>query len=185
MKKACLLIIVAMGVLLGFAPMGWAQEGSVFDSVEKIIIRAFITPGTDAECAASRVPPPCYSASLEVRDSDGVVIQPDKLRVERNSVTSTPTENPFMIHTNNLTNNDVSISLDNGTGTAYVICTSLASGLHVMKYNITTTDPVTGVCGSSNGGSFTSTPTTNLCSAGTPTSVTGSGPWNWDCTGSR
>jgi len=35
------------------------------------------------------------------------------------------------------------------------------------------------VCGSS--GPFTSKPTTNLCSTGTNTSVTGTGPWTWSC----
>ena len=44
---------------------------------------------------------------------------------------------------------------------------------------------VNGVCGSSNGGSFTSAPTTNLCSAGTASSVSGSGPWSWSCVGSN
>ena len=42
---------------------------------------------------------------------------------------------------------------------------------------------VNGVCGSSNGGAFTSAPTTNLCSAGTSTTVSGSGPWSWTCQG--
>jgi hypothetical protein len=42
---------------------------------------------------------------------------------------------------------------------------------------------VDGVCGSSNGQTLTSAPTSNLCSAGTPTTVSGSGPWNWTCTG--
>lgn len=40
-----------------------------------------------------------------------------------------------------------------------------------------------GACGSSNGGNFTSAPTTNLCSAGTASQVTGTGPWNWTCAG--
>ena len=43
--------------------------------------------------------------------------------------------------------------------------------------------PVNGVCGSSNGATFTSAPTSNLCSAGTPTTVSGSGPWSWTCQG--
>jgi 2',3'-cyclic-nucleotide 2'-phosphodiesterase (5'-nucleotidase family) len=41
-----------------------------------------------------------------------------------------------------------------------------------------------GVCGSANGQSYTSTPSTNLCSAGTPSVVSGSGPWTWTCAGS-
>src|SRR5271166_5615948 len=44
---------------------------------------------------------------------------------------------------------------------------------------------VNGACGSSNGADLTSAPTANLCNAGTATSVTGSGPWNWACAGSN
>ena len=40
-----------------------------------------------------------------------------------------------------------------------------------------------GACGASNGGTFTATPSTNLCTAGTASSVTGSGPWSWTCAG--
>ena len=43
--------------------------------------------------------------------------------------------------------------------------------------------PVNGQCGSANGGTFASAPTTNLCSAGTAGAVTGSGPWIWTCAG--
>ena len=38
-------------------------------------------------------------------------------------------------------------------------------------------------CGSSNGSNFTSIPSINLCVNGTPSVVTGNGPWNWTCTG--
>ncbi len=40
-----------------------------------------------------------------------------------------------------------------------------------------------GQCGGANGGGFSSTPTTDLCSAGTASSVSGSGPWTWNCVG--
>lgn len=43
---------------------------------------------------------------------------------------------------------------------------------------------VNGVCGTSNGGHTTSAPSSNLCSTGSPTGVTGSGPYSWSCTGS-
>jgi hypothetical protein len=43
--------------------------------------------------------------------------------------------------------------------------------------------PVNGACGSADGQTFTSAPTANLCSAGTASNVTGSGPWNWTCIG--
>jgi hypothetical protein len=44
--------------------------------------------------------------------------------------------------------------------------------------------PVNGVCGSDNGATLASTPT-NLCSAGTASDVSGSGPWSWTCAGSN
>jgi hypothetical protein len=44
---------------------------------------------------------------------------------------------------------------------------------------------VNGVCGSANGTVLASTPTTNLCSVGAASSVTGSGPWSWSCAGSN
>ena len=44
---------------------------------------------------------------------------------------------------------------------------------------------VSGACGSSNGASLTSAPTANLCSAGTASTVSGSGPWRWNCAGSN
>jgi len=42
-----------------------------------------------------------------------------------------------------------------------------------------------GTCGSKNGGSLTTTPTNNLCSTGTPSAVSGSGPWSWTCAGTN
>ena len=44
---------------------------------------------------------------------------------------------------------------------------------------------INGSCGAAAGVAITTAPTTNLCSAGTATSVTGSGPWNWSCVGSN
>jgi Cellulase (glycosyl hydrolase family 5) len=43
-----------------------------------------------------------------------------------------------------------------------------------------------GVCGSANGSKVSSAPTTNLCSAGTPTAVTADGSsWIWQCAGTN
>jgi hypothetical protein len=44
-------------------------------------------------------------------------------------------------------------------------------------------DVVSGVCGTSSGSAFKTTPTTNLCSIGTATAVSGTGPWSWSCGG--
>lgn len=44
---------------------------------------------------------------------------------------------------------------------------------------------VDGVCGAANGGSFEKAPTSELCSQGVASRVTGLGPWNWNCSGSE
>ncbi|HBG07820.1 MAG: hypothetical protein A2075_22915 [Geobacteraceae bacterium GWC2_58_44] len=45
--------------------------------------------------------------------------------------------------------------------------------------------PINGACGTSNGHSFAVAPSTGLCSAGTASSVTGTGPWSWTCQGAN
>ncbi|MDD3293046.1 MAG: hypothetical protein PHT67_03100, partial [Candidatus Pacebacteria bacterium] len=40
-----------------------------------------------------------------------------------------------------------------------------------------------GVCGVSHMGTFESAPSSDLCDAGTPSEVTGTGPWDWVCSG--
>ena len=44
---------------------------------------------------------------------------------------------------------------------------------------------VSGTCGTSNNTTVSTAPTTNLCSTGTASSVSGSGPWSWTCAGSN
>lgn len=41
-----------------------------------------------------------------------------------------------------------------------------------------------GSCGASNGKTLTAAPTADLCTTGTASALTGSGPWSWSCTGS-
>ena len=43
---------------------------------------------------------------------------------------------------------------------------------------------IPGVCGASSGLALSSAPVTNLCSAGTASAVSGTGPWAWTCAGS-
>ncbi len=43
---------------------------------------------------------------------------------------------------------------------------------------------VDGSCGSANGVSASTSPTANLCSTGTASTIAGTGPWAWSCTGS-
>ncbi|MDD3370353.1 MAG: OmpA family protein [Alphaproteobacteria bacterium] len=53
------------------------------------------------------------------------------------------------------------------------------------KVSCATIKPVDGVCGSANGKAVSSQPVSNLCKKGTESSVTGTGPWTWTCTGSN
>jgi hypothetical protein len=76
------------------------------------------------------------------------------------------------------------------TGMPAIFSTSLSSCTPTtwsLYATVTPSQPaaVNGTCGSSNGGSFSTAPTTNLCSIGTALMVTGSGPWNWSCAGSN
>src|SRR5262249_50047752 len=45
--------------------------------------------------------------------------------------------------------------------------------------------PVNGACGSANGVAGTTASTTGLCTAGSATAVSGTGPWAWTCNGSN
>lgn len=42
---------------------------------------------------------------------------------------------------------------------------------------------IVGTCGPANGTTVSSKPTSGLCGSGSPTTVSGSGPWTWDCNG--
>jgi hypothetical protein len=44
---------------------------------------------------------------------------------------------------------------------------------------------INGACGPANGTTSSVAPTANLCSVGSPSAVTGTGPWTWQCTGSN
>lgn len=54
------------------------------------------------------------------------------------------------------------------------------------RYSISASSPPApgnGVCGLSNSSSFYSSPIDNLCTFGTPSIVSGEGPWSWTCNG--
>ncbi|MBP6913949.1 polysaccharide deacetylase family protein, partial [Candidatus Parcubacteria bacterium] len=52
-----------------------------------------------------------------------------------------------------------------------------------VTVNNTTVTPVNGECGSADGSTVSTAPTTNLCNKGTASAVTGTGPWAWTCAG--
>lgn len=59
---------------------------------------------------------------------------------------------------------------------------SIADG--VLSFSVVA-NSVNGICGSANGTTVSTAPTTNLCNAGTPSAVSGTGPWTWTCSGSN
>ena len=67
-----------------------------------------------------------------------------------------------------------------GTGPWTWSCEGLNTGLTT---NCTSRIAVNGSCGSADGAARSTAPSANLCGAGTPSSVTGTGPWNWTCDG--
>jgi hypothetical protein len=68
-----------------------------------------------------------------------------------------------------------------GSGPWNWVCTGFNDGN--MAYCSANYEPLNGVCGDANGGTFGYAPTENLCSVGTAGTVSGSGPWNWVCEG--
>ncbi|MCX6721666.1 MAG: discoidin domain-containing protein, partial [Candidatus Staskawiczbacteria bacterium] len=77
-------------------------------------------------------------------------------------------------------------SVYNFSGSGPWTWTCLGVGMGpTLSANCSTVNPaVNGVCGSANGGLFIGAPTTNLCSTGTASIVSGAGPWTWSCLGS-
>jgi 2',3'-cyclic-nucleotide 2'-phosphodiesterase (5'-nucleotidase family) len=72
------------------------------------------------------------------------------------------------------------------TGTWYVFDTAntTANDFEVQGTVSVAATVVNGTCGSSNGQALHTAPGANLCATGTPSAVTGAGPWNWSCAGS-
>ena len=206
MKKLALLVSVVIIASAAFADVASAQQASVFGN--GVLVSAYVGSGecsvagapaepavscmSDMDCDVGQT---CtnYSASLEVRDEAGLILDPSEFSVTGVSPTATPdvSVNPFLIHPHNLMNNDISLSYNSGNKTIYVFCTdgTIADpNLHVMMYHIglnnPVPDPVSGQCGSANNSTFYTAPSTNLCDVTNDTPVvTGSGPWNWNCTG--
>ncbi|CAK0777291.1 hypothetical protein CCP4SC76_6310002 [Gammaproteobacteria bacterium] len=72
-----------------------------------------------------------------------------------------------------------------GYGPWYWTCAGSSNGGSSASCSASKIDITIGSCGSSNGQSFSSAPTSGLCNSGTTSSVTGYGPWYWSCAGSN
>jgi len=60
---------------------------------------------------------------------------------------------------------------------------ALSAGEITALYAVFSLPPVNGACGAVSGQTLTAAPTSGLCSAGTPSALSGSGPWTWTCQG--
>jgi hypothetical protein len=76
------------------------------------------------------------------------------------------------------------VSSVTGTGPWYWSCTGNRFGSTARCSAPLLASPVNGACGSSNGLTLSTAPTTDLCSIGAASSVGGTGPWSWSCEGS-
>ncbi|MFA5013366.1 MAG: hypothetical protein WC520_02255 [Candidatus Paceibacterota bacterium] len=72
----------------------------------------------------------------------------------------------------------------NGSGPWTWTCNGINNGTSVSCSANKSTPVVNGNCGSADGSTVSAKPTTNLCSAGSASTVNGSGPWTWICAGS-
>ena len=78
----------------------------------------------------------------------------------------------------------------NATTGGYSVTAGARGAATNATFSLTNTSqppqPINGVCGSANGQTFTSAPTTNLCSVGSPSEVTSNpGTFTWSCAGSN
>ncbi len=77
----------------------------------------------------------------------------------------------------------VSYSVAANTSTSALTGTMTIAG---QTFTVTQSGaPTNGACGSSNGANLTAAPTANLCSTGSASAVSGTGPWTWSCNGTN
>ncbi len=85
------------------------------------------------------------------------------------------------VPTTNLCSAGIASSVTNNTTTYDWTCIGIGTSSETASCSAGKT--LNGICGFSHGAPLTSIPTTNLCNSGTPSVVSGSGPWNWTCSG--
>ena len=130
--------------------------------------------GTNASCSATIQ---TWTVTTTGNGSGGTISAPASGTVDNASSTTFTVTAAGGYSIASVTGNTCTPSVQSGstytTGTVTANCTITATF---------TANPVNGVCGSDNNKVLSSTPV-NLCSAGNPSAVIGTGPWTWTCQG--
>jgi|GEM_PF-2205508 len=160
---------------------GGAAAGS-FDSGTNTYT---IPVGVNKDCqvtASFSAGPVSYTVTTAVSGAGGTISAPAQSSVVQSSSTTFTVTALGGYSIGSVTGDTCSPSVQSGntytTGAITANCTITATF---------TADPVNGACGSDSGSTFTSLASNdpNLCSAGTVTDFSGSGPWTWTCSGSN
>ena len=136
--------------------------------------------GTSTSATACSVPIRTWSVTPSVATGAGSgSISPANTVAINNNATSTFTLTPAAGYTT------TSVTGCNGTlsggGTSYTTGAVTASCNVIASFALT---PINGACGSASGAApALVAPSANLCSTGTATAVSGTGPWTWGCNG--
>jgi hypothetical protein len=78
----------------------------------------------------------------------------------------------------------LTVTFTPANATDYTSATAVNS-LTVNAANTSEPAPVNGACGAASGATSSVAPSAALCSVGTASAVTGTGPWTWQCTGAN
>jgi hypothetical protein len=149
----------------GAGPWGWTCTGT--------------NSGTTAACNASIQN---YTITATATGGNGTVTCTSPIN---SGATSTCTVSPasgYQLAT--FTDNSVD-KIGSVAGGGYSIANVIANHSVAATFSLMPPAPVNGTCGTSNSGTFTIIPTTNLCNSGTATATTGTGPWYWSCSGTN
>jgi hypothetical protein len=164
---------------------GSSYTDNAFSSADEVVLLIANTSGTYEGANASFNTDSSSSQKWTVTvnsDSNGTVTCTTPVDNGATSSCSVIPSSGYLLDT--ITDNSVDIK-SAVTGGNYSIANVTANHVIAATFALNTSLPVNGVCGSSNAQSFASAPTTNLCSSGNSTTVTntGTGPWNWLCSG--
>lgn len=133
--------------------------------------------GTTASCNANIQ---TYTITSNVTGSNGTVSCQSPVNIGAITTCTITPASGYQL--GSFTDNSVD-KVGSASGGSYTIANATANHTIVATFNQTPLTPVNGACGASNGGTFSIVPTSNLCTTGTTSSVIGTGPWIWSCSG--